>query len=293
MTFNEDAKISGSGVRRSGRRTGLAVGGGGLGLVAIVLISQLFGVDLSPLLGGVGGGGAAGPDTEVENCETGADANARVECRISGAYDSLDDYWTTAATEIGVQYSAPQVRIFTGSVETGCGGATSAVGPFYCPLDQTIYLDTAFYDDLENRFGAEGGPLAELYVVAHEWGHHVQNQAGVFERTERGDTGPDSDAVRTEVQADCYAGAWVGEAANTQDADGNQLIQTPTEEQVNQALDAASAIGDDRIQETTTGQVNPETWTHGSGEQRQEWFKRGYENGAAACDTFALSDSEF
>ncbi len=291
MTFNEDAKLGGGGVRRAGPRTGLAIGGGAFGVIALVLLSQLLGVDLTGLAGG-GGGAPPGEDTAIENCETGEDANARVECRVVGAYDSLEDYWSEQAPALGIDYTSPQVRIFTGSVDTACGSATSAVGPFYCPPDETIYLDTSFYDDLRDRFGATGGPLAELYVIAHEWGHHIQQRAGFFANTDRSDTGPDSDAVRLEVQADCFAGAWVGAAAQTKDASGTPLLEPVTAEQIRDALDAAAAIGDDHIQEQTQGQVNPETWTHGSSEQRQRWFERGYTDGAGACDTFAVSGSE-
>jgi predicted metalloprotease len=296
MTFDDDAKLSGRGVRRSGRRTGLAVGGGGVGLIAIVLLSQLLGVDLTGLVGLTGGTEGTGTSQEgelLENCETGADANADVSCRVQGAYDSLDDYWSAAAPEVlGVSYVSPEARLFSGSVDTGCGAATSAVGPFYCPADQRIYLDTAFYEELRTRFDASGGPLAQLYVVAHEWGHHVQNLSGAFEAADRSGTGPTSDAVRLELQADCYAGAWVGSATSTRDVNGNTLLEPITDAQMSDALNAASAIGDDRIQEQTSGQVSPESWTHGSSEQRQRWFTTGYSDGAGACDTFAAGENE-
>jgi predicted metalloprotease len=172
-------------------------------------------------------------------------------------------------------------------VSTACGSATSAVGPFYCPGDQTVYLDTGFYDELRNRFDAEGGPLAQMYVVAHEFGHHIQNLQGTMDSIERGDTGPTSDAVRLELQADCFAGAWAGEASTVPDDSGTPFLKPITKAQVADALNAAASIGDDRIQESTQGQVNPEAWTHGSSEQRQQWFETGFEQGAAACDTFA------
>ena len=292
MTFNDDAKYSGKGVRKSGRRTGLAVGGGGLGLVAIVLLSQLLGVDLTGLVGGGTAGTSQGEDTALTNCETGADANVDVECRVGLTRDSLEDYWSEQAPAMGIGYSSPTIRLFGGSVDTGCGGATSAVGPFYCPADQQIYLDTAFYDELRTQFGATAGPLSQLYVVGHEWGHHIQNLAGTFATADTSQTGPTSDAVRLEVQADCFAGAWLGAAAQTTDASGTPLLDPITDAQVADALNAASAIGDDRIQEKTQGQVNPETWTHGSGEMRQKWFQTGYSNGAEACDTFAVADTE-
>ena len=293
MTFNDDAKYSGQGVRKSGRRTGLAVGGGGLGLVAIVLLSQLLGVDLSGLLGGgTSGGSSQSESTALTNCETGADANADAECRVGFSYDSLDAYWAQQAPAMGLDYVSPTIQLFTDSVDTGCGAATSAVGPFYCPADQQIYLDTAFYDTLRTQFDATAGPLSQLYIVGHEWGHHIQNRAGTFASADTSQTGPTSDAVRVEVQADCFAGAWLGSAAETTDADGTRLLEPITDAQIADALNAASAIGDDRIQEKTQGQVNPETWTHGSSEMRQKWFTTGYTNGAAACDTFAVADAD-
>ncbi|POH62821.1 neutral zinc metallopeptidase [Cryobacterium zongtaii] len=293
MTFNDDAKYSGQGVRKSGRRTGLAVGGGGLGLVAIVLLSQLLGVDLSGLLGGgTAGGTSESETTALTGCETGADANVDVECRVGLTRDSLEDYWAEQAPAMGISYSSPVIQLFSGGVDTGCGAATSAVGPFYCPADQQIYLDTAFYDTLRTEFGATAGPLSQLYVVGHEWGHHIQNRAGTFASTDTSEAGPSSDAVRVEVQADCFAGAWLGSAAETTDADGTRLLEPITDAQIADALNAASAIGDDRIQEKAQGQVNPETWTHGSSEMRQRWFQTGYTNGAEACDTFAVADAE-
>lgn len=295
MTFNDDAKYSGKGVRKSGRRTGLAVGGGGLGLVAIALLSQLLGVDLSGFSGLVDGGTSGTSQNEgtaLADCETGADANADVDCRVGFAYDSLDAYWAGEAPALGIAYTSPTINLFTASVGTGCGAASSAVGPFYCPPDQQIYLDTAFYDELRTQFGATAGPLSQLYVVGHEWGHHIQNLAGTFASADTSQTGPSSDAVRLEVQADCFAGAWLGSAAQTTDAAGTRLLEPITDAQVVDALNAASAIGDDRIQEKAQGQVTPETWTHGSGQQRQKWFQTGYTGGAEACDTFAVADAE-
>lgn len=292
MTFNDDSNISNSRVRRRGRTTGLAVGGGGIAVVAIFLLSQLLGVDLSGILGGGAGGGTGGPAPEgsaLSECQTGADANESVDCRMAGALLSLDDYWIEAAPAIGVEFREPDFVLFDGATTTACGNATSAVGPFYCPPDETIYIDTTFYDLLRERFGASGGPLAELYVVAHEYGHHIQQAAGFFEGTDRSDTGPGSDAIRLEVQADCFAGAWVRGASETEDESGTPYLDPVTPQQIQDALSAASAVGDDRIQESAGGGVNPETWTHGSSDQRQRWFLTGYDNGPAACDTFAVS----
>ena len=286
MTFNDDARIGRGRVSKRGRNTGIAVGGGGLGLVAIVLIGQLFGVDLSGLAGGMGGGAPAAPGEEISlaECDTGQDANENIDCRMVGAADTLDDYWSGQVNG----YVQPELVIFEESVSTGCGNATSAVGPFYCPADRSIYIDTAFYNDLQSRFGSEGGPLAELYVVAHEWGHHIQNTTGIMEGLNMQESGPDSDGVRLELQADCFAGAWAGDATETEDAEGRPLLEPITQDQLQEALSAAAAVGDDRIQERTSGQVQPETWTHGASESRQKWFIVGYEEGPQACNTFEV-----
>jgi hypothetical protein len=286
MTFRRRARLDPGRVRDSrGRRVsggGIALGGGLGGVVLVAAIILLSGGDLGDVVGGLTGGGGLneGPvgSQAIDECRTGADANERQDCRLVGAVNSLDAYWSEAYGGQG-EFQQPGVEVFTGAVNTACGGASSAVGPFYCPLDQTIYLDLGFYDDLEARFGAEGGPFAEMYVVAHEYGHHMQNLLGLLESGR--DAGAEGGAVRTELMADCFAGVWGANAVET------GFLQPLSREQINQALDAAAVIGDDRIQEQTQGQVNPETWTHGSAEQRQEWFTRGLERGDPnACDTF-------
>ncbi|MGW9183956.1 KPN_02809 family neutral zinc metallopeptidase [Agromyces sp. NPDC055661] len=291
MTFNPNADIGGGKTSKRGRNTGIAVGGG-LGVIALVIISQLLGVDVTGLLGG-GGGQPAAEDSALEECQTGQDANERVDCRMKGAAASLEDYWVDAAPTIGVAYASPQgFVLFTDAVATGCGNASSATGPFYCPPDQTLYVDTSFFDQLESQFGASGGPLAEMYVVAHEWGHHIQNLAGVLERAQDGQTGPTSNSVRTELQADCFAGSWAAAASQTTDERGVPFLQPITRDQYAQAIDAAAAVGDDRIQEATQGQVSPHSFTHGSSEQRVRWFETGYQGGAQSCDTFSIDGSQ-
>jgi predicted metalloprotease len=287
MTFNEGSDISGGRTSRRGRNTAIGVGGGGLGILAIVLIGQLLGVDLSGI---VGGGAAPGPvqETSLDQCQTGQDANENLDCRMKGAAASLEEFWSNTLDGA----TPTQIALFTGSVSTGCGNASSAVGPFYCPPDQIIYIDTAFFQQLQSQFGSSGGPLAQLYVVGHEWGHHIQNITGIMNNLDLQTTGPTSDGVRLELQADCFAGAWIAGAATTLDDSGTPYLEPPTDAQIRDALSAAAAVGDDNIQEQTQGQVQPETWTHGSSEARQKWFLVGYQQGANACDTFGASASD-
>jgi len=287
MTFNEGSDISGGRTSRRGRNTAIGVGGGGLGILAIVLIGQLLGVDLSGIVG-TGTDPSGGQETSLDQCLTGQDANENLDCRMKGAAASLEEFWGNTLDGA----TPTQVALFTGSVNTGCGGATSAVGPFYCPPDQIIYIDTAFFDQLKTQFGSSGGPLAQLYVVGHEWGHHIQNITGTMQNLDLQTTGPSSDGVRLELQADCFAGAWIAGASTTLDDSGTPFLDPPTDAQIRDALSAAAAVGDDNIQEQTQGQVQPETWTHGSSEARQKWFLVGYQTGANACDTFGASASE-
>lgn len=289
MSFNDNANIGSGKVSRRGRTTGIAVGGGGLLVVGLFLLSQLLGVDLTGLAGGGGTTGETGPTDTLEQCQTGEDANASIDCLMKGAAASLEAYWSEELPSMGVDYRSTQVVLFTDQTNTGCGGATAAIGPFYCPPDETIYLDTAFYDELVNRFGSSGGSLAQMYVVAHEWGHHIQNITGIMNGLDLQTTGPDSDTVRLEVQADCFAGAWVGAASTTKDENGVTFLEPVTQQQINDALSAAAAVGDDRIQEQATGQVTPETWTHGSSEMRQKWFTAGLNGGPNACNTFDVA----
>ena len=193
--------------------------------------------------------------------------------------NSIQRYWAGAVES----YSPAKTVFYTDSIQTGCGYASSQVGPFYCPADKQVYIDLGFFDELQSRFGAQGGPFAEAYVLAHEYGHHIQDLLGTLGRAQQG-SGPEGGSVRTELQADCYAGVWAKHAVET------ELIEQLTQADINAGIDAAGAVGDDRIQERAQGQVNPETWTHGSSEQRRRWFSKGYETGRpAACDTFTGS----
>ncbi|MBO9046473.1 neutral zinc metallopeptidase [Curtobacterium flaccumfaciens pv. flaccumfaciens] len=295
MTFNDDSQLRGGKVKRRGRTTAIGGGAVGVGVIVVFLIAQFTGVDLSGIVGG--GNGLTTIQQEGESvdaapeCRTGRDANLRVECRMEGAAESLDTYWTSEARSLGISYTAPEFFLFQDSTDTSCGQASAATGPFYCPPDRAVFLDTAFYDDLQSQYGSSGGPLAQMYVVAHEWGHHIQQLQGSFANTDRSGTGASSGSVRVELQADCYAGAWVGDAATTKDANGETFFEPITRTQITDALSAASAVGDDSIQERATGRVDPDSFTHGSSEQRQRWFLRGYQQGATSCDTLSIPGS--
>ncbi len=277
MTFRKGARLDPGQVRDlRGKGGGIALGGGIGGIVLIALV-MLLGGDPSSIPSGVLDGTTVGTGQEndlTEECRTGEDANTRQDCRVIGYVNSIQEYWSTALDN----YEPATTTFFTGSVSTGCGNASSAVGPFYCPQDRGAYIDLGFFDQLMSQLGAEGGPLAEAYVLAHEYGHHVQNLTGVLQPG--GESGAESRAVRIELMADCFAGVWAANAVET------GFLEPLTEEQISQALETAAAVGDDRIQERTQGQVNPETWTHGSAEQRQRWFRTGHSSGDPnSCDT--------
>ncbi len=266
-----------------GRGTGVAVGGGGIGLVLVIIYVLLGGNpgDIAPP-GGAPAAGGSGPAASAlaEECKTGVDANAKEDCRILGYVNSVQSFWQKSFSDSGRKYVPATTRYFTGSLDTGCGLATSDVGPFYCPTDGHVYIDLGFFDDLRTKLGATGGPLAQAYVIAHEYGHHVQDLEGTLQGG-AGAQGATGTSVRLELQADCFAGMWVKHAAAT------SFLVPPTAAQIADALDAASAVGDDRIQQGSQGRVTPETWTHGSSAQRQTWFNNGFQGGTEKdCDTF-------
>lgn len=290
MTFSDNVQLDTS--TTSGGGGGLAIGGG-IGGVVLLLLGAVFGIDLGGITGSTGTSGPAPQDATAfaEQCKTGADANKYVECRIIGTENSANAYWQQTLANSQVDYQRPGLAIFDGATTSGCGPATSQTGPFYCPRDETMYFDASFFDVLTQRFGASNGALAQEYVVAHEVGHHVQNELGVLARAQRDPQGPESGAVRVELMADCFAGVWAQHASTTTDASGTPFLKTLTPQDINDALSAAAAVGDDRIQKAATGSVQPHTFTHGTSAQRQEWFLRGYSTGQPnQCDTLSATE---
>jgi len=313
MKFNKRAKLDRSQLQdRRGQRSagggmpglpgssgggglpgGIPTGGGVAGLIIIVivfvLVSQCGGGGL-PGLGGGGGGG--NQENTSEACQSGADTDAQ-DCRILASVNSIQGWWEEGLPDqAGVQYEEADYVTFDGSTSSQCGQASSAMGPFYCPVDKLVYLDLTFFDQmLEGQLGATGGDAAEAYVLAHEYGHHIQDILGTLAKNQSRETGPNSPGVRIELQADCYAGVWVHHATEVTDEDGEPYITEISPDDISEALDAAKAVGDDRIQQQTSGRVNEEQWTHGSAASRQKWFNVGYESGDMRdCDTFSTNN---
>ncbi len=273
--------------------------GGGIGGILIALLIWFVSTQMGDSTGtatdtGASQSGSAdsGSGALTEQCRTGEDANNNADCARVAVINSVQSFWAqTLPEQAGREYQQADTQFFSGSTTTACGGATSAVGPFYCPADSLVYLDTTFFDDmLEGQLGARGGPFSEAYVIAHEYGHHVQNLLGTMGQV-RDREGATSDAVRLELQADCYAGMWAAAATSATDATGDvAIISDLTQDDIARAIDAAEAVGDDRIQQRSGGQVDPETWTHGSSDQREAWFMAGYEaSDMRDCDTFGTS----
>lgn len=314
MRFNPKARLDTGRMRdvRGGGRSGGGLGGSGfggggrgqvpvptglIGRGGILGIVVVIGVVLYNSF--IAGGGTSSSfdasrmaDTgRYSSCTTGDAANNSSDCARVAVENSLYSFWST---ELGSRFQPEKaVETFDGSTDTGCGPATSDVGPFYCPVDQVIYLDTTFFDDvLEKQLGGPDGGFVEAYVLAHEYGHHIQNLLGTMSKVKT-QQGPNSDSVRLELQADCYAGMWAHSATTTQDADGQALFSELTDQDIALALQAAASVGDDRIQQKTSGQVDEETWTHGSASARERWFQTGFQDGSLQdCDTFAVPTVE-
>jgi hypothetical protein len=305
VDFNRDAELdtsnitderydgggSGSGSGLGGR---VAVGGGGvsiIGLIIYLLLGQLGGGGALPGVTGAGPSVQAGDSSDPRSirnaCKTGGDADDKADCEIAGLSTSIEAYWKSEFAQSNRQYEPAGLHVFSGSTNTGCGAATADVGPFYCPADKNVYIDLSFYQELTSRFGAQGGTFAHAYVVAHEWGHHVQDLLG---RSAGGSaTGATSGSVRLELQADCYAGVWANHAQQTTTASGKPLVENITQADIDAAVDTASRIGDDYIQSQIAGQdVNQSQFTHGSSAQREKWLTTGMRTGdPAQCNTFA------
>jgi uncharacterized protein len=289
MTFNEGMQIDTSTASSSGGGGGGLAIGGGIGGLLIVVVALFLGVDPGRVVNQqMNTSDYSAPGYDLSQCKTGADANKYVQCRVIATGNSVDAVWH----QLMRNYTRPHVRLFTGQVSTGCGPATSAVGPFYCPVDQTAYFDTGFFQVLVDQFGSSGGPFAQEYVVAHEYGHHVQQLQGLLGRSQQGAQGSGGNGVRTELQADCYAGIWAHYASTVkEESTGVPYLQPLSDKDIQDALSAAASVGDDRIQKASTGHVSPESWTHGSSEQRQKWFTIGYQTGDPnKCDTFGAAD---
>jgi predicted metalloprotease len=267
---------------RRGMRVGRTAGFGGIGLVAVYLISMFFGVDPSVLLGGVQTSQVGSESGSSEPYQESA-SEAELRARIAVVLADTEDVWGAVMADLRGVYRAPKLVLFSGAVESGCGFAEAAMGPFYCPADERVFIDLSFFDELDQRLGA-GGDFAQAYVLAHEVGHHVQNLLGTSGRVQElrqrvDEIEANQMNVRLELQADCYAGLWARHAEQT------SAILEPGD--IGEALGAASAVGDDRLQRRAGGQVVPDSFTHGTSEQRARWFRNGFDTGTlGACDTF-------
>lgn len=317
MTFNENVQLdrsqvsggSGGGGGGGSFPGGIQVGGGIGGLILLVLVFVFGGNVLgssdttdpgvrqpgqsSPLNPSQVAAGGSQPSSGFAQCKTGADANRNDECLVVATVNSVQAYWAETLPRYGKQYSGANTVLYSGQTPSACGTASNQVGPFYCPLDRLVYIDASFFQELATRFGAGGGQLAKEYVIAHEYGHHIQDILRLLGRAQSDAQGPESGSVRIELMADCLAGTWVKHATETKDANGTPYLKPITPADITSALSAASAVGDDRIQKATQGQVTPETWTHGSSAARQKWFTTGYTSGdLSQCDTFAVANPE-
>jgi hypothetical protein len=303
MELNENARIDTSQVDDV-RGSGGGGGGGGLGgmlpgggglvgiIIAVVVALAGGGIGLNQLGGDDSAGTQAGDNTSLEQKCAAEDALQQVDCRNTLYVNSIQDYWVDALPKsFGEQYREADTTFFQQRVNTKCGAADSGVGPFYCPADDKVYIDLSFYNVLAQQLGARG-EFAQPYVLAHEYGHHVQDLLGTeaeMRRQQQRDPGNANQlSVKLELQADCYAGAWAKNATGTDDASGQKIFTSISETDIQEGLDTAAKIGDDTLQKQAGGEINQEAFTHGSSAQRQQWFRTGYDTGdPKQCDTFA------
>lgn len=259
--------------------------GGGIGTIVLAVIVTLLGGDPSVIL--QQGQGESDRTSQQAPQTQGSTPNDRMADFVSVVLADTEDTWTKLFRQMGQNYVEPKLVIFSGAVKSACGSATSAVGPFYCPRDQKVYIDLSFYQDLKNKYNAPGD-FAQAYVIAHEVGHHVQNVMGISSKVQTlqrqvSRTEANQLSVRLELQADCFAGVWANHADKAR-----QILEAGD---VDEALNAASSIGDDRLQRQSTGQIVPDSFTHGSSAQRVRWFKRGIQTGQPEqCNTFAAAN---
>jgi uncharacterized protein len=295
----EDRRGAGGGMGggRGGRGGGMQIpiptGKGGIAGVIIAILVALVGGGLGINAATDGGAGeGTGDNTALEQRCNAADRLQQLDCRNALYVNSIQAWWQTELPQaFGQQYETVETVFFENAVSTACGNADSGVGPFYCPGDRQVYIDLAFYQVLADQLGA-GGEFAQPYVLAHEYGHHVQTLLGTepqVRRQQQRDPGnANALSVKMELQADCYAGAWAKNATGTADAAGQKIFTSITEADIRQGLDTAAAIGDDTLQRRSGGQVNPDAFTHGTSAERQQWFRTGYDSGdPKSCDTFA------
>jgi uncharacterized protein len=261
---------------------GLGKAGGGVGIIGIIVF-----ILLQFVVGGSGGGGGIqfpssfnAPSDEQAPPE-GADPQAELKDFSTYVFTDVQNFWEKKFQSEGLgRYQHAKLVLYSGGIDTGCGSATSAVGPFYCPADSRVYLDLSFYDDMKSQLGATGD-FAWAYVIAHEMGHHIQNLEGTMGKKNGPEEGANGNSVRTELQADCYSGVWANSVLEQGDLESGD---------VEEAQNAAAAVGDDRLQKKSGGGINPDAFTHGTSEQRQHWFETGYDSGdAAQCDTFSVA----
>jgi predicted metalloprotease len=297
VRFNPRARIDQSQIEtRSGGGggggfSGLPIPSGGGGRVGLGTIVLIIIVVVVQQLASNGGGGGGGDQQATNSCHSGADANKSEACAVDLFTNSVQDFWSRAyPDQTGKPYEPIKTVRFQGSTASACGQASEAMGPFYCPNDKLVYLDTDFFDDmLTGQLGAKGGPFSIGYVIAHEYGHHVEDQLGVLGKV-RTQRGASSDSVRLELMADCLGGVWAKSAQETRDAGGQPIISELTRDDVVRAIDAAQAVGDDRIQKRTSGRVDTDSFTDGTSAQRVRWFETGMREGTIrACDTFSAS----